>query len=187
MGYGLRGFLVVVGVAVGSTLLFGLTGGLAWGDKGERREGGAGYPGATGEGWGGRGPIVDNPRWREECGSCHMAFPPGLLPKPSWERIMAGLDKHFGENASVSPEVATEIKAFLLTNAAGAGSKVTRGQTGAEPPLRISETPWFLREHREISAATWQRKAVGSKANCVACHREAEKGIFDEHRVSIPK
>ena len=32
--------------------------------------------------------TVTNPVYVEECGSCHMAYPPGLLPALSWQKIM---------------------------------------------------------------------------------------------------
>src|SRR5690606_14789629 len=43
--------------------------------------------------------VVDE-TWRSECGACHMAYPPGLLPWPVWRDMLAGLDDHFGENAA---------------------------------------------------------------------------------------
>ena len=30
------------------------------------------------------------PSYAQECGSCHMAFAPAMLPAPSWQRIMNG-------------------------------------------------------------------------------------------------
>ena len=36
-----------------------------------------------------------NPTYAEECGSCHLAYPPGLLPAASWAKLMAGLRQHF--------------------------------------------------------------------------------------------
>jgi hypothetical protein len=54
-------------------------------------------------------------------------------------------------------------------------------------PLRITETRWFVRKHDEVPRATWSRKSIGSAANCVACHRQAEQGNFEEDAVRIPK
>ena len=34
------------------------------------------------------------PAYKNECASCHMAYPPAMLSKPSWQRIMGSLDKH---------------------------------------------------------------------------------------------
>ena len=40
--------------------------------------------------------------WGRECGSCHLAYVPGLLPLRSWERTLLEQDKHFGEDLSLS-------------------------------------------------------------------------------------
>lgn len=127
-------------------------------------------------------PAQVNAKWQQECGSCHMAFAPGLLPAESWRKLMSGLDKHFGTDASLTAQENTEITAFLVKNA----SSRWRAPTA---PLRITETKWFQRKHdgHEISPATWKRPSVKSPANCIACHADAEKGDFNEHRVSIPK
>ena len=45
--------------------------------------------------------AIANPVYKEECGSCHMAYPPGLLPARSWTKVMSGLDNHFGDNAEL--------------------------------------------------------------------------------------
>jgi hypothetical protein len=50
-----------------------------------------------------RVPPVTHAATLKECGECHMAYQPGLLPAASWNRIMDGLADHFGENASVLP------------------------------------------------------------------------------------
>ena len=177
MGYGLRGLLVVGGVTVTSLLLFGLPSGPAYGERvgGEER-------GEAAVGKRSRLPAQLNAAWKQECSSCHVAYPPGLLPQASWRRIMAGLDQHFGENAGLPPQTATEISTFLAKNAADAG----RPEQGSAAPLRITGSPWFRREHGEVGPAVWQRKAVGSPANCAACHRQAEQGVFNEHGVKIP-
>ncbi len=123
-----------------------------------------------------------NASWRAECGSCHLAYPPNLLPAPAWRRMMAGLDQHFGTDASVDARAAAEIGAFLERNA-GQGRK--RGSDSGT--LRITDTPWFKRKHDEVAASTWNSPQVKTAANCSACHRGAERGNFDEHAVRIPR
>jgi len=127
-------------------------------------------------------PTQTNAKWQQECGSCHLAFAPGLLPAASWRKIMAGLDKHFGTDAALSAQENREITAWLTDNA-------SNRWRAPSAPLRISETAWFQRKHdgHEIPAAVWQRPAVKSPANCQACHVDAEKGDFNEHRIRIPK
>ena len=64
-----------------------------------------------------RVPPAKNALWQNECGSCHVAFPPRLLPAASWRAVMSGLDKHFGSDASLDAASAREIGAFLEKNA----------------------------------------------------------------------
>jgi cytochrome c553 len=122
-----------------------------------------------------------NEKWKAECGSCHVAYPPGLLPAPAWRRMMTGLDKHFGTDAGIDARTAAEIGAFLENNA-GQGKRGSDSGT-----LRISETPWFRRKHDEVAASTWKNSKVQTAANCTACHAGAERGDFDEHAVRIPR
>jgi hypothetical protein len=129
---------------------------------------------------GGRRAVVSNAKWQAECGSCHVAFPARMLPAESWRAMMSGLDKHFGTDASLEPQVAEEITAFLVQHA----SK-RKSDPAAKPLLRISEMRWFVREHRRVSEGTW--KLVKSPANCAACHTKAESGRFGEHDIRMPK
>lgn len=124
--------------------------------------------------------VQADPAWQEECGSCHVAYPPRLLPAGSWQRLMEGLGDHFGTDASLEPARVAAIERFLVANA-------RRPKNGAaESPLRITETKWFRGEHRKVAAAKWQSPAVGSPANCAACHTKAEQGRFDEDEIRIP-
>jgi len=137
-------------------------------------------------------PAVQNAKWKQECTSCHMSYPPGLLPERSWRRMMGQLDKHFGEDASLAPKDAREITNFLVTHSADKGEtrramKISRSIPDSESPLSITETYYFKRKHHEIRAQVWKRAKVGSAANCVACHADAEKGVFDEELVKIPR
>jgi hypothetical protein len=133
---------------------------------------------------------VENELYREECGSCHLAYSAGLLPPQSWEMLMSGLDDHFGESAELPADDRSQILNYLLNNAAGRtdyrlSNKMIRNAGAA--PLRITELPYFRHEHREIPRRMIKdNPAVGSLSQCSACHRGAEKGRFDEHSVSIP-
>lgn len=131
----------------------------------------------------GRKPLVSNARWKEECGSCHMAYPPRFLSAESWRAMMAGLNKHFGSDASLDATAAAEIGDFLEKNAS---TKLRRSSTGNEPPLRITETRWFQSEHRKV-ANSWKDPRVKSLANCAACHTQADSGSFSEREIRVPK
>jgi len=127
--------------------------------------------------------ALNNEAWRSECGDCHVAYPPAMLPASSWRALMAGLEDHFGVDASLDAQTQAEIAAFLAQNA------------GREPPnrdslpvLRISETRWFRHEHQdELPLSIWQHPEVRSPANCEACHTQAEQGDYDEDKVRVPR
>jgi Dihaem cytochrome c len=140
-------------------------------------------------------PPIADPIVAKECGACHMKFPAGLMPVASWARIVAGLNDHFGENAGVDAETALHMVTYLTANAGvEVAPKPPRGAKGAakapavvpaavvEAPLRITELTWFQKKHgpRRISPASLTRKNARSAGDCIACHRDAEKGDFDE-------
>lgn len=124
--------------------------------------------------------------WHEECAACHMLYAPGLLPAQAWRQQMQTLAEHYGSNASLDPVQEREILDFLLRASQPNRLPVEPSPVAGEPP-RISQTRWFERKHHEVSKAKFQRESVGGRANCVACHRDAEQGDFDEDRVKIPR
>ena len=135
---------------------------------------------------------VQNETYRSECGDCHFAYQPGLLPQRAWERIMASLDEHYGDDASLDETQAAEIRSYLLDNAADRAdlSRSRAFATGSEAGdalPRITNTGYFRREHYEIPARFVQGNTeVGSFSNCQACHRSADAGVYNEHQVVIP-
>jgi mono/diheme cytochrome c family protein len=122
--------------------------------------------------------------YKQECAACHVAYPAGLLPAASWKRLMGGLSKHYGTDASLDDASLKEISGWLARNAG------TYKRVSEEPPQdRITKSAWFLRKHREgeVPADVWKRASVGSPANCVACHTGAAQGNFNERDIKIPK
>jgi hypothetical protein len=129
-----------------------------------------------------RTPVAQSDSYKQECSSCHMAYPPGLLPAQSWRQIMDSLDKHYGTDASLDAQTARDISQWLRANSA-----TFKRARQAPADNRITRSPWFTREHREISSQVWQRASVRSPANCNACHARAEQGRFSEHEVRVPR
>jgi hypothetical protein len=119
-----------------------------------------------------------------ECGSCHTAFPPQLLPASDWRKIMEVLNKHYGDNASLDEKPRRKIAAFLLRHADS--GKVGAGGTAAGELPRLTQTPWFIRKHREVAAADWKHSKVKSPANCGACHTRAANGSYREREIVMP-
>lgn len=124
--------------------------------------------------------LPPNPTYKAECGSCHVAYPPKLLPAGSWQQLMQRLDRHFGTDASLDAKAQEEISRYLAANA---GRR--EPPPGAEP--RITETRWFAKEHREVPATLWKGTAVKSAANCGACHTRADDGDYSERTLRLPK
>ncbi len=133
-----------------------------------------------------------NTLYQQECGSCHLAYPPALLPTASWRALMAGLADHFGDNAELDPASTGDIALFLARNAAdkAAGDyaeRTWRATRGRAPSLRISSTDYFRGQHHEIPAKMVAgNPQVSSFSRCEACHTRAASGSFDEHEVRIP-
>jgi hypothetical protein len=121
----------------------------------------------------------------EECGACHLAYPPGLLPVDSGRKIMGGLADHFGESAELDEETADYITNYLEQEALRPGKPTTMSEMlrnlPADPPLRITEFPAFLGAH-EIIAEQLQMDEFpeGFLSPCADCHRQAADALFDK-------
>ena len=135
---------------------------------------------------------VSTPLYKEECGSCHMAYSPGLLPARSWQKMMNQLDDHFADNAELDIEAHKTITNFLLNNSADQSNyrrsrKLVNSLNNNGTHLRITEIAYFKHEHDEIPAKMVKNNPqVNSFSNCNACHTKAEQGLFDEHSIRIP-
>ncbi|MCZ6640764.1 MAG: hypothetical protein O7F71_04265 [Gammaproteobacteria bacterium] len=121
----------------------------------------------------------------EECGACHLAYPPGLLPVQSWQGIMSGLEDHFGESAETDEDTATHIGNYLERVALQKGKPSPMSQMlrnmPADPPLRITEFPAFIAAHAEIPKQLQVEKLdEGFLSPCADCHRQAASGLFDK-------
>lgn len=136
-------------------------------------------------------PIVTNQAYMKNCGSCHFAYQPGLLPARSWVKIIDSPGGHPGGNLSLDRKAKTEIKKYLEQNSAEKSpakrSRKILDSIGGDTPVRISEISYIKEKHREISQDVFMRKAIGSRANCVACHRGAVRGVYEDDDVVIPK
>lgn len=142
----------------------------------------------------GGGPVLaDDDEWmppvtdmltKAECGDCHMAFQPGFLPARSWDRMMDTLSDHFGDDAFLPPEKAEAVRAYLTANAGdvrprGAARQYMRWVAPGGAPQRITESPAFLREH-DFRPGVWRRPDVVTRSNCLACHKGAERGDYED-------
>ena len=160
---------------------------VVWSDDGYYRRGMEEYPHRSAD-----VATASTTVYRKECGSCHMAYSPRMLPAGSWMKIMSGLDKHFGDNAELDAETAKSITELLLMYSADRSDYRRAGRFNSpmqynDAPVRITQMPYFKRAHHEIpDRMVTGNPEVKSFSQCNACHIRAEQGSFDEHDVRIP-
>jgi len=134
----------------------------------------------------GHDPVMTK-AYLDACGDCHFAYPPQLLPQPSWQQIMANLDNHFDDNAELEPNDWQLINQYLTTMTDDKGPLYRMANDG-KAPVRITELRYFTHEHNEFPRH-WveDNPKVISLGSCISCHITNSRGqMFDEHSVSIP-
>lgn len=137
---------------------------------------------------------VSNKSYQEECGSCHFAYPPGLLPARSWEKLLTAtaLHNHFGDNAELDAATLQVIRDYALENAADKSwykrsRKIAHAIAEGEIPLRITEVSYIKNKHQDIPEKMIKgNKDVKSLSYCDKCHMQADKAVFDNDTVQIP-
>ena len=137
---------------------------------------------------------VDDKQYKSECGDCHFAYQPGLLPEQSWQKLLTAesLKEHFGDNAEMDNDVLQSIRAYASGNSADKSwfkrsRKISKSTAYVEAPLRITELHYIKRKHEEIPEKMVKgNPAVKSLSFCDKCHTQAAQGVYDDDTVSIP-
>ena len=138
-------------------------------------------------------PVTDK-TYAKECGECHFAYQPGLLPAKSWDKMLnaQALKNHFGDNAEMDAATLAQVHDYAVNNAAETSwykrsRKIAVATANGPAPLRITELRYIARVHEEIPAKMIKgNKDVKSLSMCNACHTQAAKGVYDSDTVSIP-
>lgn len=95
----------------------------------------------------------------ENCGSCHVALPPEVMPTETWRRLLQEPDQHYGQQLQplIGPSVVLMWN-YLQT--------YSRPFAEGEPiPYRVSESRFFKALHPQVDLP--QSVKPGS---CVSCH-----------------
>ncbi len=133
----------------------------------------------------------EHPLFAEECASCHMLYPPRLLPRKSWQLLMSNLKHHFGDDASLETEEEKAITAYLLKYAAESSTQESSVYILKSFPkkdiIAITETPYWKKRHKEIPPPIFKSEKILSRANCKACHGDVEKGLIEDIKIKIPE
>lgn len=101
-----------------------------------------------------------------ECSACHQEYPARFLPADSWTQILATLDTHFGEDATLPADTVAQIAAYLTANASTQFSNIDP----ANPPLRITALKWYKRVHDRFTDRALADPNIGTMSNCSGCH-----------------
>ena len=140
-----------------------------------------------------KGPsLAMNELWNEECGACHLAFHPSLLPARSWQQLFKQQEDHFQEDLMLDEETLAELMAYASDNAAEhkqteAAWKINRSIKKEQSPLRVTSVEYWKEKHSNVAEAVWKQETVKSKTNCGACHFDAEQGTFQDSAMKIPE
>jgi len=121
---------------------------------------------------------VNDTMYLKECGTCHMAFPPQLLPARSWRGVMDSLDAHFGDSAQLDAPTERAISDYLAKNAADGANNaesiaIMASIDGGATPDRISKVDHFG-ESIELNAEVNARLREYLNAN--AADKVPERG-----------
>jgi hypothetical protein len=137
--------------------------------------------------------AVKNEQYLKECGACHFAYLPGLLPARSWKAVMSTLDKHFGENVQLAEPLRASLLEYLTANAADhspyEGSKWLNENIPSDlTSRRITLIPWLAYKHTVVLEAIARnfKIEVRKLTNCNRCHTEIENGSMGILELYIP-
>ncbi|HIP44088.1 MAG TPA: cytochrome B [Sulfurospirillum arcachonense] len=127
----------------------------------------------------------------EECGSCHITYPPYLLSKNSWISMMKNLENHFDDDASLDEVTNQSILSFLMHNSAENSThksalKILKSLKDNNSTIAITKTPYWRKKHDEIEKSVFASNEVKSRANCKACHENIENGLLEYDLINIP-
>jgi cytochrome b len=134
-------------------------------------------------------PTSLDPTYAEQCGACHVVFSPSLNPAAVWDAILANLQHHFGNDASLDAAQVAQIRAYLDANSAEHWDTLPANLLRVRDPgdpLRMTATPYWRHIHAGIPARVFASPAVGAKYACDACHRDAATGRFAPQRIDVP-
>jgi hypothetical protein len=107
---------------------------------------------------------------------------------------MAGLDDHFGDDASLEEPERRSILAYLEKNAAERSTREAAfyfrqsiARSGKKDIIAMTETPYWKEKHATIDPARIRSDGVRSRANSKACHQGIERGSLADHEIRLPK
>jgi cytochrome b len=135
--------------------------------------------------------LVQSQEWHDNCDSCHVPYHPSLLPAHSWQRLFDEEMHHFGEGLFLDIETMVILRDYAVKNSAEHSNRevswrILKSLGPTEHPNRITETPYWIEVHKKIDEERFNTYPVYGKADCGACHRDADSGGFMNGGMFIP-
>jgi hypothetical protein len=102
----------------------------------------------------------------QHCGTCHIALPPALLPRQTWETLITDT-AHYGLTLDPLPRFDSQLiwnylKVYSRPNP---DSRI--------PPFRLRESPYFLALHPQV-----EFPQPVTLESCISCHPTARAFNF---------
>lgn len=100
----------------------------------------------------------------KNCGSCHIALPPQVMPSETWRRLLLDLDQHYGKklDSIFSPSL------LMMWNYLRDFSRPLKEEEAT--PYRVRESRYFQALHPQVDFPEPARLNT-----CVTCHLGASK------------
>ena len=97
--------------------------------------------------------LISKEAYAAHCSSCHMPYPPELLPVHSWATLIGKITNntmHFGIKAPLTQQERSGVVTYLVAQSASISTKaiafkVMRSLRYGQTPLRITDTPYFIK------------------------------------------
>jgi len=98
---------------------------------------------------------------------------------------------HFDDDLDLDEETIVKLLSYAYAKSADLEQtepawRMNSSIASNEIPLRITEVNYWKRKHEEIDNEVWKRSSVKNKANCGACHLDAEQGTFEDADMRPP-
>ncbi len=126
-----------------------------------------------------------------ECSDCHNLIPPHLLPKTSWIKLMNEQSDHYDEDLELEKNLVDSIEKYLVDNSAENSTREASfkilNELENSNRFTITETNYWKDTHKNIPKEVFKNDEVENKSNCVACHKDFEKGILSDSNIIYSK
>ncbi|RXJ67968.1 hypothetical protein CRV08_09165 [Halarcobacter ebronensis] len=126
-----------------------------------------------------------------ECSDCHNLFPPYLLPSASWKKMFKNQHEHYGEDLELEDSLVKKIENFMVTRSAEFSTQESAYEINKElknsSEYTITKTNYWKIIHKDIKKDIFENNIVERKSNCVACHKDFEKGIIYDINITYPQ